>query len=553
MLNDCPNNFKQRRIFVLTFLRNIKIGKKLILLSGFFAVGFIIFGSISYYALNELRVNGPLYKEIALGKDLLADILPPPSYIIESYLVVLQMLEETDKSKLDELLKKGKQLRKDYEARHDFWVKELEESQLKEDFVKKSYVYAMEFFQIRDNEFIPALISGDRQKAQKIASSVLKEKYELHRSYIDKVANRAIKRNEILEKRGEDQIKSITLFLVSLAVGIFVFVLLLSIFFIRHISYSLDSVMKVANEVAQSNLKVSTLSITSSDELGQLAMVFNKMVENLKSLLQQINKEANLVENAANSLASISSQSTEFSKQLVQAIDQISQATTDVAKNSQLATESSTKMLELSKQGRNMLNNVLNKTEDIKNAISLSVRNMRSLVDSSMDRSKDISSIVNGISDIANQTKVLSLNATIAAAKAGEAGSGFSVVASEIRKLAESSQEEVQKIANIIQNILSETETTLKDIEQGQKAVEEVALLIENTHKVFIEIMQQVEQVANQIQEISTATEETSTSTEEVLKQAKKQTSSMEEIATQANQLKQVSLSLKTNINKFKV
>jgi methyl-accepting chemotaxis protein len=463
------------------------------------------------------------------------------------------MQEETDKSKLDELLKKGKQLRKDYEARHDFWVKELEESQLKEDFVKKSYVYAMEFFQIRDNEFIPALISGDRQKAQKIASSVLKEKYELHRSYIDKVAMRAIKRNEILEKHGEDQIKSITLFLVSLAVGIFVFVLLLSIFFIRHISYSLDSVMKVANEVAQSNLKVSTLSITSSDELGQLAMVFNKMVENLKSLLQQINKEANLVENAANSLASISSQSTEFSKQLVQAIDQISQATTDVAKNSQLATESSTKMLELSKQGRNMLNNVLNKTEDIKNAISLSVRNMRSLVDSSMDRSKDISSIVNGISDIANQTKVLSLNATIAAAKAGEAGSGFSVVASEIRNLAESSQEEVQKIANIIQNILSETETTLKDIEQGQKTVEEVALLIENTHKVFIEIMQQVEQVANQIQEISTATEETSTSTEEVLKQAKKQTSSMEEIATQANQLKQVSLSLKTNINKFKV
>ncbi len=573
---------------MFNYARNLKVGSKLILLAGIFVVGFVLFGLVSYRTLNRLKVNGPLYKRIVQGKDLIADILPPPEYIIEAYLVVLQMVDETDKSALEELIKKGKQLKIDYDTRHDVWVKELEPGQLREDMVKGSYDPAIEFFKVRDSEFIPAVLSGDREKARKIARGDLKEKYEQHRSFIDKVVTGATLRNQDDEKRGSDMIKSSTFVMVSLAAGILIIVFFLCIFFIQQITTSLAQVMKVADAVADGNLKMDRLPVTSSDEMGQLSTVFNrmidnmsqlarnaddiaegdlrteikvhsskddlgnassKMVENLKMLVQKINRDVVQVESTANALASVSSQSTATSQQLVQAIDQIARAATDVAKSSQLAATSSLKAQEFSKEGRGSLEQVLQKTEGIRNAINLSVESIRSLV----DRSKDISGMVQVITDIADQTNLLSLNAAIEAARAGEAGRGFAVVASEIRKLADSSQQQAQKIARIIHSILSETSTTQEAAERGRKAVEEGAALIETTHKIFLDIIQQVEQVAVQMEGIATAAEETSASTEEVSAQAEEQTASTEEVASQADQLKQVSKSLKVSVEKFRV
>lgn len=573
---------------MFNYARNLKVGSKLILLAGIFVVGFVMFGLVSYRTLNQLKVNGPLYKRIVQGKDLIADILPPPEYIIEAYLVVLQMVDETDKAKLEGLLQKSKQLKVDYDTRHEVWDKELEAGQLRDDMIKGSYDPAIEFFKIRDSEFIPAVLSGDREKARKLAHVVLKEKYELHRSYIDKVVTGAGLRNQNDEKRGAEQIRSSMFVMVSLAGGILIVVFFLCIFFIQQITTSLSQVMKVAGEVADGNLKVDRLPVVSSDEMGQLSKVFNrmldnmselarnaddiaegdlrtkikvhsskddlgnasaKMVENLKMLVQQFSRDVQQVDSTANALASVSSQSTATSQQLVQAIDQIARAATDVAKSSQLAATSSLKAQEFSKQGRGSLEEVLQKTEGIRSAINLSVESIRSLV----DRSKDISGMVQVITDIADQTNLLSLNAAIEAARAGEAGRGFAVVASEIRKLADSSQQQAQKIARIIHNILTETGTTQEAAERGRKAVEEGAALIETTHKIFLDIIQQVEQVAVQMEGIATAAEETSASTEEVSAQAEEQTASTEEVASQADQLKQVSKSLKVSMDKFKI
>jgi methyl-accepting chemotaxis protein len=122
----------------------------MILGSAFFAV-------VSLNTLDTVKVNGPLYKQIVDSKDLIADILPPPEYLIESYLVVLQMLEEQDEGKLNALVQKSAKLREEYETRHQFWDKTLGPGPLRDTMIVRSYEPAKQFLDLRDREFIPAI------------------------------------------------------------------------------------------------------------------------------------------------------------------------------------------------------------------------------------------------------------------------------------------------------------------------------------------------------------------------------------------------------------
>src|SRR5438477_2713876 len=143
----------------MSALNNVKISTKMFWVVGFAVVGFAAFALFAYSTLGTVKVNGPLYQRIVQGKDVIADILPPPEYILEANLVVYQMadaVETGDKAQLDALIQKGKSLREDYETRHAFWVKDLPEDRMKQTLIQNSYRPAVDFFDLRDKEFIPA-------------------------------------------------------------------------------------------------------------------------------------------------------------------------------------------------------------------------------------------------------------------------------------------------------------------------------------------------------------------------------------------------------------
>ena len=161
--------------------------------------GFIVFGVIAWKTLNTTKVNGPLYHQIVQGKDLIADILPPPEYIIESYFVLFQMLEETNPGKLKDLALRSKALREEYDKRHEFWIKSLPAGPIKEAMVVKAYTPAKKFYEIRDREVIPDILKGEKAKAAKIMKEVLAPLYQQHRAVIDKLvemADQDLKHNE---------------------------------------------------------------------------------------------------------------------------------------------------------------------------------------------------------------------------------------------------------------------------------------------------------------------------------------------------------------------
>ena len=173
---------------------------------------------------GDLDIGGVYYQKLVNMKDIISDILPPPAYIIESYLVTLQILDEADKgnkAKVEELIAYGKKLsegRSDkgnpfpgYFERIDAWVKELndknpEYKKMKDLITKSSVLHAKKFFEIRDKKFVPAVNAGKLADAAKILRTELRPAYEAHRKQIDLLISAATKDYLAAEKEANDRL-----------------------------------------------------------------------------------------------------------------------------------------------------------------------------------------------------------------------------------------------------------------------------------------------------------------------------------------------------------
>lgn len=165
----------------------MRFSSRLYLLLVIFSVGFISFGLLAKNTIDTIKVTGPVYTEIVLDKDLIADILPPPHYIIEAYLVVLQSLDTSQTDAHTTAAGRIKVLKKEYDDRHEYWTKALKPGSKRDLMLSESYRPAIRFFSEVEQKFLPALAAGDRKTAQELAFGTLKEHYNTHRLAIDKL------------------------------------------------------------------------------------------------------------------------------------------------------------------------------------------------------------------------------------------------------------------------------------------------------------------------------------------------------------------------------
>ena len=172
-------------------IQKLSMKSKLLLLGGVFALGFILFGALSFATLNSVKVNGPNYREIIQNKDLLADVLPPPAYIVEPCLVVQLMPRTKSPQELTSLVERYTRLKNEFEARQTYWTKELPESSIKQELVDKSRKPAAEFFSIVEHDFLPLLKSGDVTGARAMIDAKLMPLFDEHRAAIDSIVKGA--------------------------------------------------------------------------------------------------------------------------------------------------------------------------------------------------------------------------------------------------------------------------------------------------------------------------------------------------------------------------
>ena len=167
-------------------LRQWSVKRKLGLLIATFTIGFVVFGAVAFSTLNTLKVNGPYYMRIVAGKDAIADVLPPPKYIIESYLIVLQLLDASPGDR-QKLINDGDRLRGEYNDRQKYWAEDqvLKDTTIQKAMIEDSFRPAIKFFDMRDREFVPAINRGDMVTARKLALGPMKALYSEHRTGVD--------------------------------------------------------------------------------------------------------------------------------------------------------------------------------------------------------------------------------------------------------------------------------------------------------------------------------------------------------------------------------
>lgn len=356
--------------------------------------------------------------------------------------------------------------------------------------------------------------------------------------------------------------------------------------------YSFKPILELTDITKKVSLGDLTQKITvkSKDEIGILAESFNVMTSNLRDIISKSAEVSEDVAATSQELSASSEEVTAASEQVVGIVSELTnsshkQATSieeantsvnnisnkikDVAINVDNINSSTHNTLESAKKGILASENAVNNIESLKISTEETSKKIYRLHESS----KEIEKIVNSISTIAEQTNLLALNAAIEAARAGESGKGFSVVANEVRKLAEESSYSSEQIENLILNIQKDIENIVKSIEQNAIEVESSVQIVNQSSHNFSDILNEIDAIASQIKEVtdlingvsndametnhnfdivSNITNKTLISVREVADGAEEQTSAMEEIAASTMNLATLANELKNSISKFK-
>lgn len=333
------------------------------------------------------------------------------------------------------------------------------------------------------------------------------------------------------------------------------------------------------------------IHIQSKDEIGDLASAANQFIQNIRTIV------SNVVFNAENTAAA-SKELSLGAKQAKNSFSQITDVMNDVSQKATSQADYAIGILEKMKdmtdaiiegnkqvehtlsnaslstkvayEGRQSVEKAIEHLDIMRKSISESAMSIQTLG----ERSQEIEGIISTITEISVQTNLLALNAAIEAARAGESGRGFTVVAGEIRKLAEDSNQASQQISRLILTILSDIANMIRQMEQnlenindqvdltktGNEALNQIVRKVEGTEwsakeieKVFKKIKDNADQVLYSVQQISSHIEHTAASAQEINASIEEQTITVEEMSSKSDSLALIAVSLKKEVEKFKV
>ncbi len=304
--------------------------------------------------------------------------------------------------------------------------------------------------------------------------------------------------------------------IVSLLVASFFLVFAFTI--IRSINRPIKTVVDAAGHVAEGDLTYE-VKVDSGDEMGRMAEELNRMLGRLREAFCRITGDIEAISSHAERLSTSSDnllQGTEQQRsqveQVVAASSEMSQTILDMAKNASDASEATKTSNEMAKAGRKTVHQTVESIRRLAESVGEASRTIEDLG----KNSREIGEIVSVIQDIADQTNLLALNAAIEAARAGEQGRGFAVVADEVRKLAEKTARATEDIAEKIKTIQTVTEDSVSVMERGRSLAEEAVSTTRDAEDALQRIVESSDRVMDMVQRIAIATEEQSSAAEQV-------------------------------------
>jgi len=331
---------------------------------------------------------------------------------------------------------------------------------------------------------------------------------------------------------------------------------------VRSITGPLREILDAAGRLSKGDFSV-RINESGNDELGDLARELNKAVHKINIVIHDVKSAAGSLASSSEEMSGSASLIADGSKeqgsrtsQVASSSHEMSSAIADIARNVSGAAEAAKKANEAAARGSGIVEKAITSI----NSIADTTRETSQVVAILGSRSQDVGNIIKVIDDIANQTNLLALNAAIEAARAGEQGRGFAVVADEVRKLAEKTTTATKEIGETIGIIQQDTVKSLSSIEDELVAVEDGVRLTKDAGAALKDIVAQVEELSLIIRQMAATTEEQSAAAEQisgdiedVAEIIKGTSSGAGRIARASHDIAQFASKLKSSIAGFKV
>ena len=363
----------------------------------------------------------------------------------------------------------------------------------------------------------------------------------------------------------EAEVQSFRLKIAGFALGVIGLLLVIIYFLTRHfVTAPLDELRKGLEDIARGEGDLTRrLPVKGNDEVGQAAVVFNEMMGNFSRLVSQVRDSAGRVSARVADLSESADRITQSShiqddrsNQAASAVEQLVVSIASIAQNAEHVQQQSQESLSRAEEGGRNLKVLLSEMDQVERV----VKEMADSVNEFVRNTESITSMTREVKDIAEQTNLLALNAAIEAARAGEQGRGFAVVADEVRKLAEKSARSASEIDAITATISNQSISVRRNIEDGlshlassQSSVHTVAEVLEAANGSVAEVGHGLDAIAVATDQQRQVSGQVESSIEAIAEMARENTGTVEQTAEAAHDLKTLADGLESMVGRFKV
>jgi methyl-accepting chemotaxis protein len=527
------------------------------------AVGMMaMLGGLAIAIWVTLTVTSSAVLQMGLGKDVVADILPPPLYVIEAELNVFQMLEAKP-SEIPAYIEKLNALKADYDTRNTYWKDEILDSSVKQSLLGAQKTAGDQFWAVVLGDFARAVKQGDHEHAREFAEKA-KGFYEAHRKGVDVTVETASKYAEATLSSLEETSKLAKIVLMSFSVGAGIVGAVILFFAMNSILHRLGGepaeMQRIAQRIAGGDL-TQQINISRDDKsllgaMAQMQAALRSTITQSRMVADQLATSSHELTRSSRQVSDSAAEQSDATSSMAAAVEQVTvsirQVTDSAAGTNKLAEKTGT----LSTESKGFVSNTIDEINNIATIVASSSQTIQALG----EQSSRISNIVDVIRDIADQTNLLALNAAIEAARAGEQGRGFAVVADEVRKLAERTAQSTQEISSMINAIQTGTRDAVQGMERGSAQVAQGVSMAAQTgdsmahiEAAATDVRSAVSDIFYALQEQSSASSQLAADVERISQMTERNSASVTAVFQAANAMEELARDLKASVGRFTV